>query len=197
MPAAVRAIPGFPDYYASSSGQIWSAKDPSGHNKGLARKRQRGKIQRHLLKPLGDDYPRVKLFSAEYPQGKKKFIHRLVCEAWHGSPPSNEHMALHKDGNHHNISATNLYWGTVQDNSEDTVKHEKERKIKRPNHLLTESQALAIRERLMAGDAFTAVAVLFQVSLRTIYNLADFKVWKSRGIPDGFVEWRAEQKRAG
>lgn len=43
-------------------------------------------------------------------------IHRLVCEAFNGPPPSENAVAMHIDENAANNSAGNLNWGTQKEN---------------------------------------------------------------------------------
>lgn len=51
-------------------------------------------------------------------------VHRLVCIAYHGAPPSlDKQWVLHGDGNPANNRPDNLRWGSAQDNSDDAAKH--------------------------------------------------------------------------
>lgn len=43
-------------------------------------------------------------------------IHRLVCEAFHGPPPTKNSVVIHIDENAHNNNANNLRWGTQKEN---------------------------------------------------------------------------------
>ena len=53
-----------------------------------------------------------------------KLIHRIVCSAFHGDPPTPEHTDVrHLDGNKKNNCASNLAWGTRSENMLDVVKH--------------------------------------------------------------------------
>ena len=45
-------------------------------------------------------------------------IHRLVCEAFNGPPPSDKHVANHKNKNRKNNKAANLEWVTQKENME-------------------------------------------------------------------------------
>jgi hypothetical protein len=38
----------------------------------------------------------------------------VVCTAWHGPPPSPDHVVLHLDGNSRNLWIKNLRWDTRQ-----------------------------------------------------------------------------------
>lgn len=58
---------------------------------------------------------------------KTTLVHRIVCKAFHGDPPSSDHADVrHLDGNKKNNRADNLAWGTRSENMLDVVKHKKE-----------------------------------------------------------------------
>lgn len=50
-------------------------------------------------------------------------VHRMVCEAFNGHPPSPEHHAAHRDGNTNNNTPENLYWATAKENMADRERH--------------------------------------------------------------------------
>lgn len=43
-------------------------------------------------------------------------VHRLVCEAFHGSPPDSKPYVIHIDENAHNNKPENLRWGSQKEN---------------------------------------------------------------------------------
>jgi hypothetical protein len=47
---------------------------------------------------------------------KSYMVHRLVCEAFHGSPPAGRPNCLHDDEDSLNNRASNLHWGTQKEN---------------------------------------------------------------------------------
>lgn len=54
------------------------------------------------------------------PDGMKtKWIHRLVCEAFHGPPPTPKHQAAHRDDIKGNNTPDNIYWATGLQNHAD------------------------------------------------------------------------------
>jgi len=53
---------------------------------------------------------------------KLAYIHRLVCEAWHGPRPEGMECR-HLDGNPFNNTPDNLRWGTSKENAQDTLRH--------------------------------------------------------------------------
>lgn len=49
-------------------------------------------------------------------------IHALVCEAFHGPKPEG-YETLHRNGKSNDNRASNLRWGTHQENADDVIKH--------------------------------------------------------------------------
>lgn len=49
-------------------------------------------------------------------KGKNYKIHRLICEAFHGTPPFKNAVCMHIDENAANNKPTNLKWGTQKEN---------------------------------------------------------------------------------
>lgn len=54
--------------------------------------------------------------------GRRKYVHRLVAEAFIGPCPE-RHECCHRDGNPQNNRADNLRWGTRSENNLDAVRH--------------------------------------------------------------------------
>jgi hypothetical protein len=50
-------------------------------------------------------------------QKLRLYMHRLICEAVHGPPPTPQHIADHRDNNGLNNRGENLRWRTKQANS--------------------------------------------------------------------------------
>ena len=48
-------------------------------------------------------------------------VHRIICKAYYGEPPTDKHVVNHKDSNRQNNKPENLEWVTQQEN----VKHAK------------------------------------------------------------------------
>ena len=78
------------------------------------------KIGRQLKNITNETYIYTKL-SKEY-KTKKKYIHRLVAEAFIPNP-NNLPQVNHKDGNKHNNNIENLEWVTRSENMQHAVKH--------------------------------------------------------------------------
>lgn len=107
-----REIPGFPAYEISSLGNVKRVK-PDAANRMLAV---------DLVQSKGNHGYRV---VSLHNKGKQsvKTVHRIVCEVFHGPPPSKYHHASHYDGDKDNNSASNLRWLTPHENNMEKHRH--------------------------------------------------------------------------
>lgn len=104
-----RLITGFQDYTVSSEGRVKRVvADQCGRS---------GRI----LKQYAGRYCSVTL----YRDGKPScvLVHRLVCAAFHGEPPSPDHHAAHNDGDGLHNRSSNLRWATPAENEADKITH--------------------------------------------------------------------------
>lgn len=73
-------------------------------------------------------------------------VHRLVCEAFRGAPPTAKHVAAHRDGNGMNNAVDNLRWATPLENEHDKSLHGTVARGERQgNSKLTTPEVVAIR----------------------------------------------------
>jgi len=101
-----------PDYEVSSLGRVRRAvPDKCGRRQKVLSQSPCGRT----------GYPRVNLFV----DGKRivRYVHPLVCEAFHGKRPSRTHQAAHYDGSKDNNTADNLRWATPLENAQDSIRH--------------------------------------------------------------------------
>lgn len=109
----LKPIPGFPGYYATENGRIWSAsrKDYSGHCR-------KGKFLTSVLDRNG--YYRVCLCI----NGKhyNRLVHRLILAAFSGPCP-NKCCCRHLNGIKTDDRIFNLMWGTYKENQADCKLH--------------------------------------------------------------------------
>jgi hypothetical protein len=91
----IKEIPSAPGYRADDAGRIYN--------------------RNRALKAGGQSkYWRVTLFM--FGTRTQRSVHRLVCEAFHGSPPPG-HVAAHLNGDSHDNRASNLRWCTHAENA--------------------------------------------------------------------------------
>jgi hypothetical protein len=121
-----------------------------------------------------------------------KTLHRLICEAFHGNPPTPGHHAAHKDGNPQNNFPENLYWATAAENIADRDRHgrthrgEKHWTKRRPDILqfgedhpkvkLTDAQVQFIRTTDWYRGRATELAAEFNVSQSLIRKIRNGKM---------------------
>lgn len=114
----LRLIPVSPndDYMAGSDGKVYSRT----RYKGFGRKEYVDwyPLRGHKSKK---GYRRISLCH----NGVKitRTVHRLVCMAFHGMPPSKSSQTRHLDGNPENNKPENLTWGTQAENWADRQAH--------------------------------------------------------------------------
>jgi hypothetical protein len=95
-PEGMRRIPGYSAYFADAQGAIYSA-------------RQSDELHALAYGPSGKGY-KVFLVPDGATKGHTAQVHDLICAAWHGQRPSDQHRVLHADGDRRNNSSSNLDW---------------------------------------------------------------------------------------
>jgi hypothetical protein len=162
-----KPIPSIPGYFANIKGQIRGLRNrplPTSHNK-----------QGYLRVGLQID-----------GRLKSRPVHRLVCEAFHGPPPSPRHHAAHNDGSKTNNVPSNLRWATAAENCADQIIHGTRLVGEAsPRARLTEEAVREIRGvyarahgvRVKPGTR-KALAERYGVSIALIKDVARGKSWK-------------------
>ena len=167
-----RPIPSAHGYQANGLGQIRGPK---------------GAIIRGYVK-RGYTYIHV------WSRGKKRCssAHRLVCEAFHGSPLPG-YQAAHNDGSRHNNAPSNLRWATRHENGFDSWCHGTwPIGSRNSGALLTEQQVAEIKliclerstTRVPAGT-YPELAKRFGVSAHTIRDAVRGRNWRHVASPVG------------
>lgn len=106
----LKEIPGYEGLYAADEdGNIWSLKHTSS--------RRRGKLKPYVNT---GGYLRVNLYDAE-GKVKKKYVHRLVAEAFLPNP-NGLPVVNHKDANPANNKVANLEWCSQKQNLKHSQK---------------------------------------------------------------------------
>lgn len=115
-------IPGHAGYYATRSGQIWSAKQ------GLKRmKTRKDRRTRHLRVQLYEVPPKRRHGTAPPKEHRRYYVHRLVALTFLPPPEEGDDLVRHLDGEPLNNAVENLAWGDVYDNQADRREHLQER----------------------------------------------------------------------
>lgn len=74
----------------------------------------------YILKPFPDRYGYLRVSLGSYDN---VYIHKLVCEAFHGAPPNGDYQVNHLDCNRQNNCVDNLVWCTASENISWGVRH--------------------------------------------------------------------------
>lgn len=108
-----------------------------------------------------------------------RFVHCLVCEAFHGPRPLG-HEAAHNDGTRTKNRADNLRWATPKENAADRLLHGTDGTgEKNPRALLTEADVREIRRRyVMRYGAIAALAREYGVDRGVIDQLVHRRSWR-------------------
>lgn len=154
---AALAIPDWLGYMVSSDGVVWSFRN------------WRGQSQRALtMYPDRSGYLRVKLMRPNGPTLHRQ-VHRLVCEAFHGSRSNRMHQVRHLDGNKLNNHADNLAWGTAKENAEDRDRHGTTARNERNGAAeMSDATVIAARHLISEGMPIGTVAAFLSVSIETV-----------------------------
>jgi hypothetical protein len=119
---------------------------------------------------------------AVLPSGGKKrsfAVNRLVCEAWHGPPPSEAHQAAHLDGDRINNDPQNLAWATPAENDGHKAGH---RTLllgeKNPQARLREEDVRQIRAAIRGGETNAVIAARYGVDGSAISSIRLGKTWR-------------------
>ena len=112
----IRHHPYLPGIGADNDGGIWSRRRG---DTWIPRSTRQGTPYGHL---------RVTIWTPGVPQPQRVYwVHRLVCEAWHGEAPEGKPIVRHMDGNARNNRPSNLRWGSEEENAEDRERDRRDR----------------------------------------------------------------------
>jgi hypothetical protein len=174
MPTIFKPIEGFPGYYVASNGAIWSKWKTRGNPYG-----GRGVVpyisdKARKLKPKVDSkgYCRITLQKDGKPHDF--LIHRLILMAFRGPPPEGTE-GCHKDGNKGNNGFHNLYWGTRQQNVQDSIRHG-------IFYNATEAAAIANKGKKRSEETKAKISITQKGKKKTPKQIANMKAnhWSKR-----------------
>ena len=156
----IRPIEGYPGYFASSHGFIYSRKHGS---------------QRRMKPDIGEQgHQRVQLHrEGSGVRGDRLLIHRIILETFVGPSPALDAQARHRDGDPTNNAITNLLWGSQSDNWSDSKRHGSYRR----NSKLTHLQVEEICHRHISGESGEFLGREYGVSATQIRNITSGRHW--------------------
>lgn len=130
--------------------------------------------QGRVLKVQFNAYGYLRITLRRFDADKHWPVHRLVCEAFHGDPPSDRHHAHHIDTDKTNNRATNLCWLTAEENfAMRTFAHGSAHH----RSILTEEQVCAIRAAPYERGRDARLADEFGVCRRHITSVRHGQGW--------------------
>lgn len=160
-----RAIPSLPEYIASSHGRLmclpWGGRMPHGG------------VRPYGGKPTtGVWSPEDNRFILQY-RGTTYKVARLVCEAFHGSAPTDKPVCMHLDEDSRNNRPANLAWGSQRENmnAPGYLKRIAEQRPHGPKRILTPIKLEEVFRRNAQGESLAALAKEFGVKPCTLSNL--------------------------
>lgn len=133
-----------------------------------------GRVRRLGRKPLaprpnGKGYMRVTL--CRPGERRDHYIHRLVCAAFNGPPPTPEHEVDHDNEERGCNRATNLFWRTVAENrARRAIPHGEGH----ANARLTEADVRAMRA---SGESSATLAKRYGVGARHVRDVRRGSNW--------------------
>lgn len=181
-----KAIPGFEGYYeVSSLGRVRSLDRVVRHPKGT--RTVRGRIVRQGT--IWSGYKKVCLSKSNRPTTMA--VHRIVCAAFHGEPPSDKHHAAHKNGIRDDNRSENLRWATAIQNEadknthgtstrgRDTVpSHRRPRGERHGCAVLSEEQVRYARVAMQSGVSAYCVSKMLGITHTSAKDIHKRKTWR-------------------
>lgn len=163
-----RTIPGWPAYEVSEGGDIRRA----------IKSRSNGFCGLRKPYPMSRGYLYIVLRQVGQRRGTALAVHRLVCHAFNGPPPTPSHQAAHRDGSRTNNHWSNLKWATRSENEMDKVQHGRSNRGDRHRMVvLDKDQVLAIRARFGLGHRKMDIAADYGVAASTISSIYQGRSW--------------------
>lgn len=193
----VRIVPSYPVYAISACGKLFRL--PKGNQ-----------IATKIV--VQYDYSSVYVRISYKGKAMNRKLHRLICEAWNGLPPTERHLQVnHKDGNPLNNHKDNLEWATRSQNQRHAVRTGlKGKGDLLYNATLTDEDVhqicaalkdgglvkdLACRygvskdiiHKIKAGDTYFHVRQLYEIEHKYLYDFSESTIkWVCSKIKDGY-----------
>jgi hypothetical protein len=180
-------IPGYPGYFATASGQIWSflCRFTTQGEKTWRRLKEATSSSGYLVVGLPTQEQRKKRGTAS-----AVYVHRLVLLALVGPCPDGS-CACHINDVKTDNRLENLRWGTPRQNSDDAIRNKRSLAgMRNKAARLDDLDVLVARLLLAKGLKPERIAVLFDVSIGQLQNIASGQSWShlpSRRSVAGFA----------
>ena len=113
----------------------------------------------------------------EDSEQKSKNIHSVVAEAFIGPRPKGM-VVRHIDGDRYNNAASNLTYGTPNENVYDSIKHKTYKGSKNGRAVLDERHVALIRMLLDRGLGSSELSRQLGVSVGTVHAIKTGRNWK-------------------
>lgn len=164
----MKKIPGFPGYYATKKGEIYTKRiNPP---KKLSKRVHRGYYHVNVKRGIGrESRTSIK-------------VHRLILWAYVGPKPKENYECRHLNGDPLDNRLCNLKWGTHKENMQDQIKHGTlagYKKGKRHNaSKLTKKEVLEIKEKAESGMVQKEIAKEYGIHPKHVSDIKLEKTWK-------------------
>jgi hypothetical protein len=136
--------------------------------------------------PNAGGYVVVRL-TAGRGRGRMYYLHRLVCAAFHGAPPTDEHVVNHLSGKKLDCRPGNLCWCTRAENNAHAAElglHKgRSAGAKNPRAKLTDERVVEMRRLSGEGVGYSTLAKRFGVTPATAYRAVVGQTWKHLTLP--------------
>lgn len=133
-----------------------------------------------------DGYVMVSLWQDDKGASKGFQLHRLICKAFVGPPPSIYHQVAHCNGIKTDNRPENLRWATPKENSDDRVLHGTAPEgVRNPRAKFTEAEIHEIRRQRRGYGVPMDLARKYGVTQTTIDNIMAGKTWRKLAWEDG------------
>lgn len=164
-----KIIPTFPQYQASTDGQIRNAES------GLVLKQRL--LHGYFVVTLMKDKA-ARRFLARTDRWRGARVNRLVCEAFHGAPPFPRAEAAHQNGTRTDNREDNLRWATSGENHGDKERHGTVLRGSALASVMTEQSVMLARSLRADGRTWREIAKHCNASIGAVRSAVTGRSWK-------------------
>ena len=160
----MKEIPGYPGYYATEDGQIWSEK------------------RHRFLKPSKKTNEHLAVVLCVSGVRRDFYVHRLILLAFVGPCPRDCSLCRHLNDDPEDNRPENLRWGTPQENADDASRHGllhgcNLRGEAAGRHRFTEDQVKAMRDAYASGTTQLELGRQYGARGATISGIVRRRTW--------------------